>query len=115
MFQMGLHDPFGHLKHKVWLKEGLGIKLSIFLRVGGVPHTIGMFSTRVITLLQTSFQSEVYTQNYGPPKSWESQLWEFRDSHLGVLGQNDIWVLVPWPGTKYTIRGKVASAKFGPL
>jgi hypothetical protein len=27
---MGLHDPFGHLKHKIWLKEGSGIKLSIW-------------------------------------------------------------------------------------
>jgi hypothetical protein len=25
---------------------------------------------------------------------------------LGVPGQNDIWVLVPWPGTKYPIRGR---------
>jgi len=33
---------------------------------------------------------------------------------LGILRQNDIWVLVPWLGTKYTIRGKVvASPKFG--
>jgi len=40
--------------------------------------------------------------------------WEFRDSHLGVLGQNDIWVLVAWLGTKYIIKGKVvASPKFG--
>jgi hypothetical protein len=52
-------------------------------------------------------------QNYGPPKL-ESQLWEFRDPHLGVIGQNDIWVLVPWLGTKYTIRGKVVVfPKFG--
>jgi hypothetical protein len=28
---MGLHDPFGHLKHKLWPKEGLGIKLLIWL------------------------------------------------------------------------------------
>jgi hypothetical protein len=27
MFKMGSHDPFGHLKHKLWPKEGLGIKL----------------------------------------------------------------------------------------
>ncbi len=26
MFEMGSHDPFGHLKHKLWPKEGLGIK-----------------------------------------------------------------------------------------
>ncbi len=27
-------------------------------------------------------------------------------THLGVLGQNDIWVLVPWLGTEYTVRGR---------
>jgi len=33
---------------------------------------------------------------------------------LGILGQNDIWVLVPWPGTDYIVRGKgVASPKSG--
>jgi hypothetical protein len=33
---------------------------------------------------------------------------------LGVSGQNAIWALVPWLGTKYTIRGKVvASPKSG--
>jgi hypothetical protein len=69
----------------------------------------------LMTLLQTSFQSKAYTQSYGAPKLWESQLWEFRNSHLWVLGQNAIWVLVSWPGTKYTIRGKVvASPKSGP-
>jgi hypothetical protein len=46
----------------------------------------------------------------GPPKLQKSQLWEFRDSHLVVLGQNDIWVLVMWPGIKYTIRGKVVAS-----
>jgi hypothetical protein len=28
MFEMSSHDPFGHLKHKLWSKEGLGGKLS---------------------------------------------------------------------------------------
>ncbi len=37
------------------------------------------------------------------PKSRESQLWKFRDSHLGVPGQNAIWMLVPWPSRKYFI------------
>jgi hypothetical protein len=30
MFKMGLHDPFGHLKHKLWPKEGPGIKVPIW-------------------------------------------------------------------------------------
>jgi len=43
-----------------------------------------------------------------------SQFWEFRDSNLGVMGQNDIWVLALWPGIENTIRRKVvASPKFG--
>jgi len=45
----------------------------------------------------------------GPPKLQESQLWEFRDSHLGVPRKNDIWVMLTWLGTKYIIRGKVVA------
>jgi len=56
-------------------------------------------------LLKSSSQSEVFTQSYQPPKLWEPELWEFQDSHLGVLGQNDIWVLVSWPGTEYKGEG----------
>jgi hypothetical protein len=29
MSEMGLPDPFGYLKHKLWPKEGLGLKLAI--------------------------------------------------------------------------------------
>jgi hypothetical protein len=48
------------------------------------------------------------------PKVARIPIVEFRDSHLGVPRQNDIWVLVPWPNIEYTIRGKVvASPKFG--
>jgi hypothetical protein len=28
---MGLHDPFEYLQHKLWLKEGQGVKVSIWL------------------------------------------------------------------------------------
>jgi hypothetical protein len=31
MFKMGLHDPFGHFKHKLWSKEGPKVKLAIWL------------------------------------------------------------------------------------
>jgi hypothetical protein len=71
MFKMGSHDPFWHLKHKLWLKEGLGVAL-IPLCLGGMSYTIGKISTRATTLLQTSSQLEVCTQSYGPPKSRES-------------------------------------------
>jgi hypothetical protein len=62
----------------------------IFLRASGMPHIIEKVLTRATTLLQTSSQSEICTQSYGPSKSQKSQLWEFQDSRLGVPGQNDI-------------------------
>jgi len=31
MFEMGSHDPFGHLKHKLLPKERPGVKLAILL------------------------------------------------------------------------------------
>jgi hypothetical protein len=31
MSKMGLHDPFEHLKQKLWPKEGSGVKLTIWL------------------------------------------------------------------------------------
>jgi hypothetical protein len=30
MSKIGLHDPFKHLKHKLWPKERLGVKLAIW-------------------------------------------------------------------------------------
>jgi hypothetical protein len=29
MSKMNSHDPFGHLKHKLWPKEGQGVKLAL--------------------------------------------------------------------------------------
>jgi hypothetical protein len=29
MFKMGSHDPFGHLKHKLWPKERPRVKLAV--------------------------------------------------------------------------------------
>ncbi len=65
---------------------------------------------RATTLLQNSSRFHVCRGNYGLPKLWESQFWEFWDSNLGVPRQNDIWVLALWPGTKITIRGKVVAS-----
>jgi hypothetical protein len=65
---------------------------------------------KVYNFASNSCRSEVYTQSYGTPKSWESQLWQFRDSYLGVPGQNAIWMWALWKGMEYTIRGKVVAS-----
>jgi hypothetical protein len=73
MFKIGLHCSFRHLKHKLWPKEGPGVKLAtgsqtanltpdqkksgidlIYLSIDNVRHTIGKLSTRATTLLQTA-------------------------------------------------------------
>jgi hypothetical protein len=51
-----------------------------------------------------------HTQKYGPPKLREFLFKEFRNSNLGVLGQNDIWLLALWPCTKKIIKGKVVAS-----
>jgi len=69
------HDPFEYLKHKLWPKKRLGVKIvnlipdhkksriiSISLCVDGVPHIVEKFSTRARTLFLTSPQLKVYTQ-----------------------------------------------------
>ncbi len=127
MFEMALHDPFAHLNHKLWPKERLGIKLALWLPTTknqelsqfpcvqvacDIPLESPQQGLQLFLSLHLNWR--VCTKNYGPPKLRESELWEFWDSHLRISGQNDIWVLVPWPSTKYTIRGKVmASLKSG--
>jgi hypothetical protein len=91
----------------------------IYLAVDNVPHTVGKLSTRATTLLQTALRSEVCSQCYGAPKSRESELAGFRDSHVGVPRESRerkvIWMWALWRAAEYTIRGKVvASPKSGP-
>jgi hypothetical protein len=62
------------------------------MRVGGVQYIVSKLLTRATTFLWTSSQLKVSKQSYGLPKLQESQLWEFWDSHLGVPGQNAIWM-----------------------
>ncbi len=61
---MGLHDPFGHLQHKLWQKRKAGSQIDnstpdhkksridpTLVRAGGVQHTIGKLSMRATTFL----------------------------------------------------------------
>ncbi len=59
----------------------------IYLAAEGVRHTVEKLSMKATTLLQTTSRFEVCSQSYGVPKSWESQLARFWDSHSGVPGE----------------------------
>jgi hypothetical protein len=134
MPKMGSHCSFEHLKHKLWPKERAGSRIAnltpdlkksgidpIYLDVDDVTHIVGNLLTRATTSFQTTLWSEVCSQSYGAPKSRESQLARFQDSHAGVLRESResrerkvIWMWAPWRAAKYTIRGKVvASPKSG--
>jgi hypothetical protein len=102
MAKRRVKSQIGSLTPNHW-KSGIDL---ISLHAGGVRHIVNKLSTRATTLLQTSSQSEVYTQSYGLSKLRESQRWEFRDSHLGVSGQKTIWMWPPWRGVEYTIKGE---------
>jgi hypothetical protein len=119
MPRMGSHCSFGHLKHKLWPKEGVRNRIAnlipdqkksgidpIYLAADDVPHIVGNLSTRVTTLLQTALRSEVCSQSYGAPNSRESRLAGFRDSR----DRKAIWMWAPWRGPEYTIRGKVVAS-----
>ncbi len=92
MCKMGLHDPLGYLKHKLWpkaLDEGYNFA-SDLTSIGGLHIKLWPYKVMRVPILGIS----------GLP--------------LGVVRQNDIWVLAPWPGIEYIIKGKVvASPKFG--
>jgi hypothetical protein len=121
MSKVGSHDPFGHLKHKIWPKKGSGVKLAICLPTTKSQESpqflcVQMACNRLLESFRRGLQlcfkpisiEGLHVKLWGP-KSQEFQLWEFRDSHLGVLGQNPIWMWASWRGTKYTINGKVVN------
>jgi hypothetical protein len=59
----------------------------IYLATNDVQHTVEKLLTRVTTSLHTAPWSEVFSQSYGAPKSQESRLARFRDSHSGIPGE----------------------------
>jgi hypothetical protein len=96
---MGLDDPFGHLKHKLWPKEGPGVKMPIwFLTIKSRESP--WFPCMQVTchiLLEISWQGlqlcfgphfnwrsahkVIGPQSYGSPNlgNFGIPIWEFRD------------------------------------
>jgi hypothetical protein len=129
MSEMGLHDPFGHLKHKLWSNEELGVKLVIwfltiksreltrfpFLQVAcHIPLKTSRWGLQLCCrphLNQRSEEKIMGPQSCGSPKleNFETRL------PLGSFGTKNHFDVAPWRGTKYIIRGKVMdSPKSGP-
>jgi hypothetical protein len=99
MFKMGSHDPFGHLKYKLWPKERPEVKLTIWFsttKSRELPHWKAFNEGYNFALDLISIEG-LHTKLWAPKV-------------VGIPEQNDIWVLVMWPCTKYIIRGKVVAS-----
>ncbi len=80
------------------------------LRAGGVRHTIFNALDKGYNFVVDLISIGGLHTNLCAPKLRKSELWKFLESHLGVSGQNAIWMSVMWLGIEYTIRGKVVTS-----
>jgi hypothetical protein len=113
----GLHDPFGQLKHKLWPKERLGLKLTIWL------PTIKSWESPQFPYMQVActYHWKAFDEGYNFAQDLISigglhtKLWALQIMGVPTLGQKVIWMLILWATIEYITRGKVAaSLKFGP-
>jgi hypothetical protein len=123
MSKMGSHCSFGHLKYKLWPKEGLGVKLAVWL-----PTKKSQELTRFTCLRTTcnipleSFRQklQLYFRPHLDPRSLCKVTWlqsrrnsswhNFKTPIQESQERKVIWMWAPWRGAEYTIRGKVVAS-----
>jgi hypothetical protein len=122
MSKMGSHDPFGHLKHKLWPKERPWIKLVVWLPTIKSWESTWFLSVLVacnIPLKRSRQRLQLFfrlhcnrrvahkvmrPQSCGSPNA----------ENFGTPGTKCICMWSMWRGVDYTIRGKVViSPKLG--
>ncbi len=125
---MGSHDAFGHLKHNIWPKEKPEVKLTIWLLTTKSRESTRFPYVQVVCDIPLEISWRGLQLFFKPHRNWRfahkamghqnhgsPNFENFTESHLGVSGQNAIWMWPLWRDTIYTIRGKVvASSKSGP-
>jgi len=127
MSKMGLHDPFRHLKHKLWPKEGWKPNLQFDSRSLKVKNHLNFLSCRWHATYRWKALDESY--NFGldlisigglhaklwVPKVVEDPIVRITGFPLGSPKTKCHLDVGLWKGIEYTIRGKVvASPKSGP-
>jgi hypothetical protein len=132
MSKMGSHCSFGHLKHKLWAKERLGVKLAVWLpttknrestRQSGRFPCVQVMCNIPLKIFQRGLQlcfkphrDQRSAQEIMRPQSRESPGWcNFRTPFCESRDKKPFGCGPPWRSAKYIIRGKVvASPKSGP-
>jgi hypothetical protein len=127
---MGLHCPFGHLKHKLWPKKGQELNWQFDsqpLKVWNRPNFLASRQRATYHWKAFNNSCNVFLDLIAigglHAKLCACKIVGVRVvgilglplGSLRVLGQKAIWMWPPWRGIEYTIRGKVvASPKSGP-
>jgi hypothetical protein len=118
---MGSHDPFGHLKHKLWPKEGSGVELAIWLPTTKSQELLRFLTCRWHATYHWKALNEGYNfaSNFISIGGFHTKLWAPEVVGVPTLGISRFSFgsprtkchlrLVPWPVTKYTIKGKVVA------
>jgi len=77
MSKMALHEPFGHLQHKLWLKERPGVKLAVWLPTTKSRKLIRFRGVQVKcdTLLESSRGGYNFGLDLVPIWVWGEELW----------------------------------------
>jgi hypothetical protein len=122
MSKMGLHDPFGHLKHNLWPKEKSGIKLAIWLSTTKSWESTWFPCVQVAcdTLLESlQWGLQLCLKRHSDRRSATEEVIVPQSCGSSNLGDfetpKSIWMRAPRRGAKYTIWGKVvASPESGP-
>jgi hypothetical protein len=114
------HDPFGHLKHKLWPKERSGVKLAVWFR----PLKVKNRPDFLMCKWRATYHWKALKKGYNFALDLISigglhiKLWGPKVMGIPILGfwdsqisrQNTIWMWASWRGTKYTIKGKVVAS-----
>jgi hypothetical protein len=99
MSNMGSHDPFGHLKHKLWSNHQFD---SQPLKVRDCPNSF-------VCRWRATYHWKDLTKGYNFDLDLISiiglhtKLWALKVTKVlvvGISGQNSIWMLVPWLAIK---------------
>jgi hypothetical protein len=123
MYKMGSHDPFAYINTNYGQKKGWESNCQFDFWPLKVRNRPNFFTCRWHATYHWKDLDKDYNfvWDFTSIKGLHTKLWASKvagipiSGILGLLKQNDIWVLAPWPGTKNTIRGKVvASPKCGP-
>jgi hypothetical protein len=112
--KMGSHDPFGHLQHKLWPKERLGVKLAVWL-----PTMENQESTW-FPCVQVACDMSLESSQRGielwfrprPDRRSAPEVIVLQSCGTPSFGdfRTPIWMPLPHSDAKYTIWGKVVAS-----